>query len=74
MSQVTFYLDKETQLLVERAARVHGLSKSRWVAQAIRKYATEEWPADCLELAGRFADFPLREDAPVEPDTPRIDF
>ncbi len=74
MSQVTFYLDKETQLLIERAARASGLSKSRWVAEAIRRYAAEEWPADCLELAGRFTDFPLREDAPVVPDTPRIGF
>lgn len=29
-----------------------------------------EWPQDCLELAGRFADFPLREDsaAPLPAD------
>lgn len=76
MSQVTLYLDKETLTLVERAAQASGLSKSRWVAEAIRKYAVEEWPADCLGLAGRFADFPLREDAPAAqpPDVPRLGF
>jgi hypothetical protein len=36
--------------------------------------ATQEWPQDCFALAGRFADFPLREDAavPLSPDAPRL--
>jgi hypothetical protein len=38
------------------------VSKSRWVAEIIRKYASHEWPQDCLNLAGRFPDFPLRND------------
>ena len=76
MSQVTFNLDKDTQMLVERAARASGMSKSRWVAEIIRKYAAEEWSDDCLKLAGRFADFPLREDSPASPapDVPRVGF
>ncbi len=67
MSQITLYLDDATQALVEQAAQAHGLSKSRWVAEIIRKYASHEWPRDCLELAGRFADFPLREAGPADP-------
>jgi hypothetical protein len=76
MSQITLYLDEATQALVDQAARAHGLSKSRWVADIIRKYAAHEWPQDCLALAGRFADFPLREDGanPQPDDTPRIGF
>ena len=62
MSQITLYLDDATQALVDNAARASGVSKSRWVAEIIRKYAAHEWPQDCLGLAGRFADFPLRED------------
>lgn len=50
-----------TQALVDQAARAHGLSKSRCVAEIIRKYPAHEWPQDCLALAGRFADFPLRD-------------
>jgi hypothetical protein len=75
MSQLTLYLDEATQALVEQAAQANGMSKSRWVAQMIRKYASHEWPAECLALAGRFADFPLREEAP-EPtaDAPRLSF
>jgi hypothetical protein len=76
MSQITLYLDDATQALVERAALANGLSKSRWVAEIIRKYAAHEWPQDCLALAGRFADFPLREQGQtVQPlDVARVSF
>lgn len=74
MSQITLYLDDVTQALVDEAAQASGLSKSRWVAEAIRKYAAHEWPEDCLALAGRFTDFPLREDAASTADTPRLGF
>jgi hypothetical protein len=76
MSQITLYLDDATQSLVEQAAQANGLSKSRWVAEIIRKYAAHEWPRDCLSLAGRFADFPLREETPASPpaDVPRLGF
>lgn len=60
MSQITLYLDDSTQALVDQAAAANGMSKSRWVAEIIRKYAAHEWSKECLELAGRFADFPLR--------------
>lgn len=73
MSPITLYLDDATQALVEQAARAHGLSKSRWVADIIRKYATHEWSQDCLALAGRFADFPLREDNPAAQDIQSAD-
>ena len=76
MSQITLYLDDATQALVDQAAQASGLSKSRWVAEVIRKYAAHEWPQDCLALAGRFPDFPLRE-AQAEPqphDVPRLLF
>lgn len=61
MSQITLYLDDHTQELVEQSALASGISKSRWVAQIIRKYAAQEWPQDVLSLAGRFPDFPLCE-------------
>lgn len=76
MSQITLYLDDATQALVEQAAQANGLSKSRWVSEIIRKYAAHEWTQDCLALAGRFADFPLREDSPnlLPADVPRVGF
>jgi hypothetical protein len=76
MAQITLYLDDATQALVDQAAQAQGLSKSRWVADIIRKYAAHEWPQDCLALAGCFADFPLREQSPAAPpaDVPRLGF
>ena len=61
MSQITLYLDDATQALVDHAAQANGVSKSRWVADLIRKHAAHEWPKECLALAGKFADFPLIE-------------
>jgi hypothetical protein len=76
MSKITVYLNDAAQALVDRCAKAHGLSKSRWVAEIIRKYTAHEWPQDCLALAGRFADFPLREQAQTEQsvDTARVSF
>lgn len=76
MSQITLYLDDATQALVDQAAQANGVSKSRWVADIIRKHAAQEWSADCLALAGRFPDFPLHEDASAAPpaDVPRLGF
>jgi len=76
MAQITLYLDEATQALVEQAAQANGMSKSRWVAEIIRKFAAQEWPRDCLELAGRFPDFPLPEEDPTSlpADVPRLGF
>jgi len=75
MSQITLYLDDATQALVDQAAQANGVSKSRWVADIIRKHAAHEWPADCLALAGQFPDFPLRDDSAAQPpDLPRESF
>jgi hypothetical protein len=75
VSQITLYLDEATQALVDQAAQAQGVSKSRWVAEIIRKHAAHEWPADCLALAGQFPDFPLRDDDNQPPaDTPRVGF
>lgn len=77
MSQITLYLDDATQALVDQAAASNGMSKSRWVAEIIRKHAAHEWPKECLELAGRFADFPLLGATPTSSlpaDVPRLGF
>ena len=76
MAQITLYLDDATQALVDQAAQANGLSKSRWVADIIRKYAAHEWSQDCLALAGSFADFPLQGQgaAAMPVDVPRVGF
>ena len=77
MSQITLYLDEATLALVEQAALADGMSKSRWVAEIIRKHAAHKWPQDCLALAGRFADFPMSDAARAgsfPADLPRLFF
>ncbi|MEN9868453.1 MAG: hypothetical protein RL748_4043 [Pseudomonadota bacterium] len=77
MPQITLDLDEATQALVEQAAAANGMSKSRWVVEIIRKYAGSEWNQECLALAGRFADFPLRDEqsvANLPEDAPRLGF
>ena len=61
MSKITLYLNDIARALLEQAARECGMSKSRWVREAIRKNAIPQWPDDCIELAGKFIDFPLRD-------------
>ncbi len=79
MSQITLYLDEGVQGLIEQAAQANGVSKSRWVADLIRKHASSAWPADALALAGSFADFPLSAEGmavrePSAQDAPRLGF
>jgi hypothetical protein len=75
MSQITLYLDEATQALVEQAAKANGVSKSRWVAGIIRKHAAHDWPQECLELAGRFPDFPMLDQPQTQgTDAPRLLF
>lgn len=77
VSQVTLYLDKETEALLTEAAAAAGLSRSRWVADLIQRHAGRVWPLECRELAGAYADFPSRSEPPREdspPDVPRMPF
>ena len=77
MPQITLYLDDATQTLVDQAAEANGIYRSRWVAEAIRRYAEHEWPQGCLNLAGSLPDFPLVGDSAnhAQPaDTSRVTF
>lgn len=73
MAQITLYIDEETRKLVERVAKARGVSQSRWVVEAIRMQLAQNWPADFVQLAGSFPDFPMREDGQALPeDSSRI--
>jgi hypothetical protein len=56
MGQITIYLDDETERLVKRHVKSSGESASRWIAEAVRKRASDEWPADILALFGTWKD------------------
>ena len=78
MGQITIYLDEETESLVLRHVKGSGESTSKWIADAVRKRARSEWPADILSLFGSWKDedFPdldeLRKG--YGDDVPREDF
>lgn len=59
MPQLTIYLDQETDNLVREASRRSGEPASKWIAEAIRRRAKHEWPADVLAIFGSWpSDFP----------------
>lgn len=62
MAQVTIYLDDVAERRVKAAARKAGVSVSRWVADLVENRTRTEWPAEVLELAGAWPDFPDLEE------------
>lgn len=69
MSQITLYLDEETESKMRAAAEATGVSLSKWVANLIRQWTATDWPASVAELAGAWKDLPTAED--LRKDTPR---
>ena len=62
MGQVTIYLDDEIEKRMTANAKAMKLSKSRWIANAIREKLVDEWPPSVRELAGSWEDFPTLEE------------
>jgi DNA-binding NtrC family response regulator len=62
MIQVTIYLDDEIEKRMTASAKAMKLSKSKWIADAIREKLRDEWPANVRELAGSWKGFPTLEE------------
>lgn len=58
MAQITIYLDDQVLELVNAAVRSAKVSKSQWIADAVRARVRKEWPAAVHKLAGSWPDFP----------------
>ena len=60
MSQITIYLDPDTQRLARKSARAAKESTSKWIAETIRRRVRSEWPPDVVKLLGSWKadDFP----------------
>ena len=58
MPQITIYLDTETARQMEKSARKAGVSKSRWIADAVRGKSMNAWPQAVKDLAGAWRDLP----------------
>jgi hypothetical protein len=76
MAQITIYLDDEVTNLVDQAVRSAGVSKSRWIADAIRSRIRKEWPDSVRALAGAWPEFPTAQQIRKQSgrDTPREKF
>jgi hypothetical protein len=76
MAEIILYLDDATEALLAEASERSGVSRSRWVAELIRRHVRDEWPESVRKLAGAFGDFPLQDSPTTEPlaaDVPRVD-
>jgi hypothetical protein len=62
MSQITIYLDSETEKRMMNLIRKSGKSKSKWIAELINEKTTTSWPEDVASLAGAWSDLPTAEE------------
>lgn len=62
MGQVTIYLDDETEQRMTAQAKAMRVSKSKWIANAIRDKLVGEWPQAVREMPGSWTDFPTLEE------------
>ncbi|HFE66627.1 MAG TPA: CopG family transcriptional regulator [Chloroflexi bacterium] len=62
MSQVTIYLDKDTEERMRVFTKSLRISQSEWVAALIQEKLQNEWPESVASLAGAWADFPSAEE------------
>ncbi len=62
MSQVTIYLDEQTDNKLRQAVEKSGLSKSQWITRLIKEKTTTEWPEAVREMVGEWQDVPEQEE------------
>lgn len=58
MAQVTIYLPDELEQKARKAAKAHGKSVSRWIAEQVVQSLDDAWPRSVLDAAGAIPDFP----------------
>lgn len=62
MSQITIYLDDWTEKKMRLMAESRHMSKSRWVAELIKRNLSEQWPDNVCEIPGSWKDAPFAEE------------
>jgi len=60
--KITIYLDGDTLELVTKTTRDSGVSRSRWIAEAIQLRMRAQWPEAVRALSGSWKDFPSAEE------------
>lgn len=62
MSQVTIYLDEQTEKKLRLAVEQSGISKSQWITRLIKEKTSTEWPEVVREMVGEWQDVPEQEE------------
>lgn len=62
MSQVTIYLDEQTDKKLRHAVEQSGISKSQWITRLIKEKISTEWPEGVREMVGEWQDVPEQEE------------
>jgi hypothetical protein len=62
MAHLTIYLNDDVEQRVRKAAKAAKISVSKWVADRVTQSVQTAWPAEFLNLAGAFPDFPDASD------------
>jgi hypothetical protein len=62
MPQLAIYIDDNLSKKLNKAIKVSGKSRSKWVADLIKAKLEDEWPEDFFALAGSW----VGEETPEE--------
>jgi hypothetical protein len=56
MAQLAIYIEDQLAKRLDNAAKSSGKSKSKWVADAIKRSLQDQWPEGFFDLAGSWKD------------------
>ena len=56
IAQLAIYIDDQLAERLNKTVKASGKSKSKWVADAIKRSLQDQWPEDFFELAGSWRD------------------
>ena len=56
MTQLAIYIEDQLSEKLDRAVKASGKSKSKWIADIIKKELNDQWPEDFFNLAGSWKD------------------
>ena len=56
MTQLAIYIEDRLSEKLEKAVKTSGKSKSKWIADVIKKELDDQWPEDFFNLAGSWKD------------------
>jgi len=56
MAQLAIYIDDQLAERLNKTVKASKKSKSRWVADAIKRSLQDQWPEGFFELAGTWED------------------